>query len=57
MYGYCFGYSQRGVGAQQKIGPLPHWVQPLVQQMEVGGPGLTELEHSCEVLCGCEFTV
>jgi hypothetical protein len=34
-YGYCFDYSQRGVDAQQRLGPLPKWVQPLVQRMEV----------------------
>jgi alkylated DNA repair protein alkB family protein 8 len=38
-YGYCFDYSQRGVDAQQRIGPLPQWMQPLVQQMEVGSSG------------------
>jgi hypothetical protein len=44
-YGYCFDYSQRGVDAQQKIGPLSDWVQPLVQQMEVGacGSGMYEV--------------
>jgi hypothetical protein len=35
-YGYCFDYSQRGVDAQQQIRPMLQWVQPLVQQMEVG---------------------
>eukprot|EP00882_Tetradesmus_deserticola_P023481 GHRQ01025550.1.p3 GENE.GHRQ01025550.1~~GHRQ01025550.1.p3 ORF type:complete len:113 (+),score=42.56 GHRQ01025550.1:1228-1566(+) len=35
-YGYCFDYSQRGVDAQQRLGPLPEWAQPLIQRMEVG---------------------
>jgi hypothetical protein len=56
-YGYCFDYSQRGVDAQQRIGSLPHWVQPLAQQMEVGVPVLAELEILCEVCCGWEFTM
>jgi alkylated DNA repair protein alkB family protein 8 len=38
-YGYCFDYSQRGVDAQQRLGPLPEWVEPLVQRMEVGVKG------------------
>src|SRR5690348_11823870 len=34
-YGYKFEYSQRGVDPQQKLGHLPHWVQPLQQRLEV----------------------
>lgn len=34
-YGFCFDYSQRGVDAQQRLGPLPEWVQLVVQRMEV----------------------
>ncbi|KAF6253259.1 hypothetical protein COO60DRAFT_433924 [Scenedesmus sp. NREL 46B-D3] len=33
-YGFCFDYSQRGVDAQQRLGPLPEWVQPLTQRMQ-----------------------
>ncbi|WIA21419.1 hypothetical protein OEZ85_000633 [Tetradesmus obliquus] len=33
-YGFCFDYSQRGVDAQQRLGPLPEWVQLVVQRME-----------------------
>eukprot|EP00879_Flechtneria_rotunda_P014086 GHRR01014716.1.p1 GENE.GHRR01014716.1~~GHRR01014716.1.p1 ORF type:complete len:408 (+),score=126.67 GHRR01014716.1:55-1278(+) len=33
-YGYKFEYSQRGVDSQQKMGPLPEWLQPLLLRME-----------------------